>query len=146
LVLSGKTLTEAAPLAGYSGKWAGQSGHQAMVNIKEKIPDLFARHGLDDDSFIEKHVIPALNATETKAHFVDGKWRYSRAMAAVSARNQANRLVAEMKGMIVGEQDKPLQGIKVVVINQAHRPPRDAQRTAIDIPGLTPPGAIQKEG
>lgn len=52
--ISGKSLTVRAVEAGYSGKNPAQSGHQAMENIKAKAPELFGRHGRDDDTFIEK--------------------------------------------------------------------------------------------
>lgn len=144
----GMTITDAARGAGYSQKWPGQAGHQALENIKQKDPGLFERHGLDDDSFIEKHLKPALNATEVKvARIGDGTKRnpyrfiYSKPLPALGIRMQATRLVAEMKGLIVKEQDTPGAQIRVVVINQANRPPRITNTQPIpQIPGLPAPG------
>ena len=95
-----------------------------MENIKEKAPDLFSRHGLDDDSFIDKYILPELNAMEVKAQLHEGEWRYSEPLVAHGPRTATNRLVAEMKGMLVKEQDTPNSGVRVIIINQAHRPPR----------------------
>lgn len=135
LLLEGKTLTEAAPRAGYSALNPSQSGHQALKNIAQKAPDLFSRHGLDDDAFIEKHLLPALNAMEVKAFRSEEGIIYSKPLVAWGPRVATNRLVAEMKGLIVREQERPKEGIRVVIINQANRPPRPVKQ-AIEIPGL----------
>lgn len=87
-----------------------QTGWAAVQNIKAKAPDLFGRHGLDDDTFIDKHILPTLNATETKAQLYEGKWKYSKPLAALSIRMQATRLVAEMKGLVLKEQENAACG------------------------------------
>jgi len=141
LLLEGKSLTEAAPLAGYSPLNPGQSGYQALENIKRKAPNLFERHGLDDDTFIEKHLIPALEATEVKAHYSAdlGRFVYSKPLVAWGPRVVTNRLVAEMKGLIVKEQKTPERQIRVICINQTNRPPRPINTQPIpQIPGLSP--------
>src|SRR3954471_2230637 len=70
---AGKSLTESALAAGYSGKHPGQSGWQALKNIQLKMPELFDRYGLTDEALIEKHLKPLLSATETKFVHVKGK-------------------------------------------------------------------------
>jgi hypothetical protein len=61
-----KHLGKAAIEAGYSPKNATQSAAQALASIRKTAPGLLAKHGLDDDSLIEKHLIPLLQAQETK--------------------------------------------------------------------------------
>lgn len=81
-------------------------------------------YGLDDDTFMEKHVKPLLYASETKAGLHEGKWRYSKPLAALSTRMQAARLIAEMKGLVLKKQESKASQVRVIIINQAHRPPR----------------------
>lgn len=119
----GKTVAAAARDAGYSQKHPRQAGHIAMKAIEQKAPDLFARHGLDDDSFLDKCILPALSATETRTVFSRNRWRYSRPLPDAAARNTANALVARMKGMIREQAPEATIGVKVLVVNAAHRPP-----------------------
>lgn len=94
-------MTDAARAAGYSAKWSGQAGSQALRNIQEKAPDLFERHGLDDDTFIETYI--RLNATETKCFLHNGRIIYSKPLIAHGRRVQMIQLVAKMKGLIKEE-------------------------------------------
>ena len=119
----GKTQTEAAIEAGYAHP--GQAGHRAVQNIKEKAPDLFARHGLDDDAFVEKCLIPALNANETKFFAHEGVVRDQRDVIAWGPRTATNALVARMKGLIMDNREPSDSGkptIQVVVVNGVIRP------------------------
>jgi len=147
-VKRGKSLTAAAPLAGYSPKYPGQSGFQAMENIKKKAPDLFAELGLDDKSFIEKHIIPALNATETKVVLHEGKFKYSKTLIDWGTRARTNELVADMKGLRQKERENTaLPGVRVVVINAANRPPMPAQSIppTREVPGLGEPSKQEND-
>ena len=65
---NGNSVTRAALDAGYSAKNPGQSGWQALQNIKLKMPEVLDDHGLTDEALIEKHLKPLLNGTEVK-HF-----------------------------------------------------------------------------
>ena len=133
----GKTQKEAAIEAGYAHP--RQAATQAIERIKEKAPDLFARHGLDDDSFIDKHLLPALNATEVKTRFDDKTgWQYSDPLIAWGPRTQTNALVARMKGMIVESREAPTTnvGIKVVIV-PAEMCPR-SEVTRKDAPDAAP--------
>lgn len=101
-----------------------------MQTIEKKAPDLFARHGLDDDSFINKYLLPALNAKETRVFNADGQIIYSKPLVAWGPRVEMNKLVARMKGMI-REDNAPQTSVKVVVINAEHRPPREVSVEAV---------------
>ena len=144
---SGMSITDAARAAGYSEKWPGSAGWNALQNIKAKAPNLFDRHGLTNDAFMEKHVIPALNATEIKAFHYKGRFVYSKPLIAWGPRVQMIRLVAEMMSLIVKEQETPNAGIKVVVIDQKMRPRRPPTNvTPPQVPGLgSPTVAVAKE-
>jgi hypothetical protein len=47
-----------------------------------------------------------------------------------------NRLVAEMKGLVVKEQETPHQPARVIVINGQYRPPRPEAKPIPQVPGL----------
>ena len=137
---AGLTLEKAAIAAGYSPKSAAQAGDQAMQRIQSKASELFARHGLDDDSYIEKHVKPLLVATEVKVFNYNGKVIYSRPLAALNVRARMVELIADLKGLRVKEQEKPRPGIKVLVVNGAHRPAnRTTPAPALDLPSMPKP-------
>ena len=128
----GKNQTEAAIEAGYSTKHPRQSAHQAVKNIENKAPDLFARHGLDDDSFIDKHILPALNAEETKFFAHEGIVTDQRNVIAWGPRIQMNGLVARMKGMVIENREaaETKIGIQVILVPSGHRPVEEATNPA----------------
>ena len=64
--LEGQSKTDAAITAGYSGKNAGQSGYQVEKAIAGRMRELMDDVGLTGRLLIEKHLIPLLDATETK--------------------------------------------------------------------------------
>lgn len=121
----GKTKKQAALDAGYSSQSPSTSATRAMKQIEQKVPSLFERHGLDDDSFVKKCILPAANATERKVHFHEGKFHYSAPLIAWTPRTTTNRLIAEMKGMVKQEAENTMTGV-TVIINAANRPPRPA--------------------
>lgn len=140
---------KAAVAAGYSPKHARQSAYQALESIRKTAPELLARHGLDDDSLIDKHLLPLMNAEETKFFTLPvgkGKDRRlrieSRKTANWSARQNGLDMAFKIRGLYVREQENKGPEFSVVVINGAHRPDWDAMRRAhpkIEVPGLNPP-------
>jgi hypothetical protein len=62
----GKTLTQAAKEANYSSKNPGQSGYEALAQLRGRVPELLERHGLGEEVLIEKYLKPLLEAQETK--------------------------------------------------------------------------------
>ncbi len=62
----GKSLTEAAKTANYSGKNPGQSGYQALAQLRGRVPELLERHGLGEEVLIEKCLKPLLEAEENQ--------------------------------------------------------------------------------
>ena len=65
-ILEGKTQRQAAIDAGYSDKHPDQSAHQALEQIKKRMPDVMDELGLTDHQLIEKYLVPLLGATEAK--------------------------------------------------------------------------------
>jgi hypothetical protein len=139
----GMTLEKAAIAAGYSENSARQAGNRAMDRIAEKAPELFARHGLDDDSYVDKCILPLLNATELKVFNHNGKLIYSKPLPALGIRARMVELIAELKGMRVKEQETPRTPIRVVVLDPAHRPPQPplppAPTPTLDLLGVPKP-------
>jgi terminase small subunit-like protein len=67
------SLKQAALAAGYSPKHPSKSGQQALDDIRHKAPKILESMGLSLENVIEKHLIPLLNATETKFFQSEGK-------------------------------------------------------------------------
>jgi hypothetical protein len=137
---------KAAIAAGYSPKHARQSAHQALEAIRKTAPELLARHGLDDDSLIYKHLLPLMNAEETKFFTLPvgkGKDRRlqieSRKTANWSARQNGLDMAFKIGGLYVREQENKGPEFSVVMINASNRPDWAAMRRTqpkIEVPGL----------
>jgi hypothetical protein len=114
-----KHLGKAAIEAGYSPKNATQSAAQALASIRKTAPGLLAKHGLDDDSLIEKHLIPLLQAQETKyfAYTRQGKrLLLERNVAAHSIRANALDMAFKIRGLYVREQENKGPEFSVVAM------------------------------
>ena len=92
------TITEAARKAGYSLKRPGQSGYQALKQIKERMPEVLERHGLTDDSLIEKYLKPLLRAKETKFFAFQGEVIETHDVEALGVRKDALDMAFRLKG------------------------------------------------
>ena len=87
----GASLTDAAIEAGYSSRNPGQSGFQALRQIRGRVPDLLEKHGLGEEMLIEKYLKPLLEAEETVFFQKDGKVRQRVNVAALGIRHSALR-------------------------------------------------------
>ncbi len=85
----GSTLTDAAIAANYSPKNPGQSGYQALKNLRWRGSDLLARHELDEDILIEKHLKPKLTKKKTVFFQHEGKVTDQREVDALETQNWA---------------------------------------------------------
>src|SRR5215467_2664287 len=74
----GKTITEAARSAGYSGKNLAQSGYQVLKTVQARAPEVMVEAGLTPEVVIEKYLVPLLSATTRKVLLHKGKFMYSR--------------------------------------------------------------------
>jgi len=126
-----RSQTQAAIAAGYSKKNPGQSGHQALQDIKAKAPEIMAALGLTTESVIKNHLIPLLNAKETKFAQKDGEFTDSVEVELPGIRLGATRTALELlnafppKDPILAGQ----VGVNVVIID-VPRP----DRSTIDVP------------
>ena len=121
----GKSLTDAAKEAGYSKKYPGQAGHQALEQIQKTAPELLAKHGLTDDVLIEKYLIPLMNAEKTE--FFPYTKRGQRKLLSVNvvdwrARDAGFDKAAKIRGLYIKEAENTGPQFSVVIINAANRP------------------------
>jgi hypothetical protein len=124
-LVDGMTITEAARRAGYSKKCPGQSGYQALQNLKMKMPELLDRLGLSDVALIEKHLKPLLSARTTKFFQHGGKVTGKRIVADNDARLRALDMALRLRGSFASADPKLAKpaGVQVIVMD-APRPPR----------------------
>ncbi len=124
-LVDGMTVTEAARNAGYSKKCPGQSGYQALQNLKLKMPELFDRLGLSDVALIEKHLKPLLRARTTKFFQHEGKVTGKRIVADNDARLRALDMALRLRGTFAVADPRLAEpaGVRVIIMD-APRPPR----------------------
>jgi hypothetical protein len=92
------SLSEATIAAGYSDQNPRQSGFQALEQIRKKMLELLDKHGLTDDSLIDKYLRPALEAKETKFAQFEGKFTDKRNVVAWGPRLTALDMALNLKG------------------------------------------------
>lgn len=131
----GMSITDAARKAGYSPNSPGQSGSQALENIRLKMPEVLERAGLTDESLIENYLHPALEAHETKFFQKDGLVTDERNVAAWSPRLTALDLAFRLKGSYAPKAEESTTNIGVKIIIPAGVPRPD--RTAIEVEAST---------
>jgi hypothetical protein len=123
----GACLTDAAIEAGYSSRNPGQSGFQALRQIRGRVPDLLERHGLGEEELIEKYLKPLLGAKRTLFFQKDGKVKQKVEVEASEIRLSSLRTAFELHGSYAPRDPKEAEqfGIKVVVVD-IPGPPRNA--------------------
>lgn len=95
----GMNITEAARESGYADNgYVGQLGSQALEGIREKMPKILDRHGLTDDSLIERYLKPALEAQEIEFAKFEGRITDSRDVVAWSPRLTALDMAFNLRG------------------------------------------------
>src|SRR4029077_1321620 len=117
----GNTLTQAAKNAGYSQKYAGQAGYQALAQLRGRVPELLERHGLGEEVLIEKYLKPLLEAEETK-FFKDGKVRIN--VEALAIRLASLRTAFELHGSYTPRDPKEAAqyDVKIIRVDMPHPP------------------------
>jgi hypothetical protein len=132
----GKTYAQAAIAAGYPEKNARQSGFQAMKQIRGRVQDLMDKHGLSEDTLIDKYLRPLLDAEETVFFQKDGKVRQRVNVAALGIRLSSLRTAFELHGSYAPRDPKEAAqfGVKVIVVD-IPRPPKHPQNAVIDVSG-----------
>jgi phage terminase small subunit len=119
----GMSITDAARAAGYSDKYAGQVGSQALESIRRRMPELLDKHGLTDDALVENYLKPALEAMETEFAKFEGKITDSIDVIAWSPRLTALDMAFNLRGSYAQKEDLNVNG-PIVIINHIPRPER----------------------
>ena len=143
---AGKSQKKAAIAAGYSPKNPDQSAAQALNAIRNTLPEILIRSGLDDDTVIKNHLVSLMNADQTKFFSLPvgrGKTRtlqiHTRKTANRNARATGLDIFCKIRGLYVREAENKGPEFSVVIIDSANRPDWGAMRRAhpkIEVPGL----------
>src|SRR3974377_1333878 len=96
----------------------------ALQRVEKKRPDLFKRHGLDDDSYVEKHLKPLLSAQEKRIFCSNGQLLYSESQPALAIQARMVELLADLKGLRTKGLESGKTPVTVVVLNASHRAPK----------------------
>ena len=128
----GTTLTQPAKEANYSSKNPGQSGYQALAQLRGRVPELLKRHGLGEEALIEKYLKPLLEAEETK-FFKDGKVRIN--VEALTIRHASLRTAFELHGSYAPRDPKEAAqyGVRIIRVD-IPRPPNEFNQFVDVIP------------
>src|ERR1700691_6076253 len=86
--------------------------------------DIYESMALTRDGFIRKHLVPALQATETKFFAHNGKVISKREVVNWQARLRAQDMTYQIAGEYKVEQQNFGPTFKTIIINADHRPPR----------------------
>ena len=135
----GKSITEAEKAAGYSTKWPGQSGSQALRAMRKTMPEVLEAAGLTDEALIEKYLKPLLNARETKFFQRNGRVVSKRQVVAWGPRKDGLDLAFKLKGSYATPDEHGRGSPVQVIILDVPRPDRSAF-TNQPKPGNTHPG------
>jgi hypothetical protein len=120
---------KAAIVAGYSPKHPRQSAYQALESIRKTAPELLARHGLDDDSLMDKHLLPLMKAERSVFAVSDGHFSDERKRPDWPARKDGLDMAFKIRGLYVREQEGKNPEFSVV-IDSSHRPDWAAMKRA----------------
>src|ERR1700733_369090 len=115
----GKNISRSALEAGYSAKHPGQSGWQALQNIRLKMPEILDKYGLTDEALIEKYLKPLLEAKEVQVCQSKGKVTGTRRVPANAIRLKALDLAFRLKGSYTAPSNEKSdeKGIEVIVVD-----------------------------
>ena len=128
----GNTLTQAAKNAGYSQKYAGEAGYQALAQLRGRVPELLERPGLGEEVLIQKNLLPLLEAEETKFS-KDGAKRIN--VEALTILHAALRTAFELHGSYAPRDPKEAAqyGVRIIRVD-IPRPPNEFNQFVDVIP------------
>jgi hypothetical protein len=117
----GKTQGAAALAAGYSPNNPDQSAHQAMEQIRNKMPQLLDDAGLTERHVIEKYLAPLMNAQETEFAKFKGKITDKKNVVAWGPRGQGLDMYFRLRGSYaptkIGGGENGNEPVKVLIID-----------------------------
>jgi hypothetical protein len=111
----GMSLSDAAIASGYSENNARQSGYQAFQVVKEKMPEILEKHGLTDSAVIDKYLLPAMEACETKFFQKDGFVTDQRDVIAWGPRLTALDTFYKLRGAYVSADKQDGESIRASI-------------------------------
>jgi hypothetical protein len=124
-----KSHAEAAVKAGYPSKNAAQSAHQALQQMRGRVPDLMDQLGISERELIDKHLRPLLTAKRTIFAQKDGKFTDKRTVDALETQIRALDMALLLHGSYASRDPKEAAhfGVKVIIqdIRGVPRPPID---------------------
>jgi hypothetical protein len=136
-----KSHAEAAVKAGYPIKNAAQSAHQALRQMRGRVPDLMDELGISERELIDKHLRPQLTAQRTIFAQKEGKFTDKRTVDALEIQIRALDLALQLHGSYAPRDPKEAAqfGVKVIVNDLGLRRGPNG-RPPIDIkPGMAIP-------
>lgn len=101
-----KTATQAAIDAGYTSKYPGQAAGQVLETLRSKMPEVLDRHGLTDDTLIEKYLKPLMVAKTTKHFAHNGRVVSKRDYSDNDTRRQTLDMAFKLKGSYAPKTDE----------------------------------------
>jgi hypothetical protein len=132
-LVKGKSIVDAEKAAGYSTKYPGQSGSQALAQIRATMPELLDRMGLTNESLIENYLKPALDAEDSRVVVLGGVKNQRTKIIKTPAwdpRLRALDMSFKLKGAYADKEDGPRIGVQVIVVD-IPRPNRPASEPAV---------------
>jgi hypothetical protein len=141
-LVEGNSLTNAAKKAGYTSKYPGQAGHQALEQITKTAPELLNDLDLSMPLLIENYLKPLLNATKSELSFYTKRGE-RQALAVEVIDNTTRREALDYSFRLHGAYHKEAENtgpkFSVIILNAANRPPWSQMKRA-----NTPPSARQE--
>src|ERR1700674_3366889 len=122
----GKSITEAERLAGYSTKYPGQNGSQALREMRKSMPEVLDALGLTDHSLVENYLKPLLNAKETVFAKYKGKFGQKRDVVSWGPRQQGLDMAFRLKGSYAASTEEGRGPSVQVILVDVPRPDRSA--------------------
>ena len=135
-----KSHAEAAVKAGYPIKNAAQSAHQALRQMRGRVPELMDQMGISERELIDKHLRRLLTAKRTVYAQKDGKFTAKRTVDALETQIRALDLAFLLHGSYAPRDPKEAAhfGVKVIYNNLGLI--RDGSMPVMDIkPGMKVP-------
>lgn len=112
----GMSITDAALKSGYSRKAPGQSGHQALKSIRDKMPEVLDKAGLTDDVLIEQYLKPIMTAETTELVRLDGKITDEVKLPSWGHRAQGLDMAFKLKGLYASKAEG-VEGGSTITVN-----------------------------
>ncbi len=119
-LVKGKSIVDAEKAAGYSTKYPGQSGSQALAQIRATMPEVLERMGLTNESLIEDYLIPALRAEDSRVVVLGGVKNQRTKIVKTPAwdpRLRALDMSFKLKGAYADKENSSQGGVQVIVVD-----------------------------